>query len=235
MLRTIWAGLIIVPWTAICATLSFFGGIFVPQGRGYHQMARLWSAVILPVIGIRLKVTGLEHLDPSQQYVFVSNHSSAIDIPVVVHSIPWQIRLVAKKELAWVPFLGWSLVWGDYLLIDRKNRSNSKKSLDAAASKLKNGRSIFMFAEGTRSRDGSIGPFKSGPFLVAIWAQVPVVPITINFTHTIMEKNSLRVRGGVVEVHISPPIPTIGKTESDRKEIVDSARNAVTRHHQLTR
>ncbi len=227
MLRTIWAGAIIFPATVICAFFSMVWSLFVPRGRGYHLWARIWSFIIIKTIGIRIKITGLENLDPEMNYVFVSNHASAIDIPVVIHAIPYQIRLVAKKELEKVPMMGWSLKVGDYILIDRTNRSKSKESLDEASYKLRNGRSVLMFAEGTRSTDGNLLPFKSGPFLLAIDAQVPVVPVTLNFTHKIMEKDRLRVHPGQVEVVISEPVYTEGKTEADRKELLEKTQAAV--------
>lgn len=234
MLKTIWSGLIILPWTVFCAFVSIIAAFFVPKGRGYHFIGRLWSWLILKVIGVKIVVKGLEHLDPKANYVFVCNHASAMDIPVVINAIPYQIRLVAKKELEKVFMLGWSLKFGDYILIDRDNRSKSKSSLDEAADKLKNGRSILMFAEGTRSVDGTIGSFKVGPFLLAINAQAKIVPVTLNFTQNIMEKDRLRVHAGTVEVIFSSPVDTAGKTDADRKQIVEVTHAAVVKNHRLS-
>lgn len=215
------------------ATFSIILTIFIPKGRGYHFCGRIWSHIILKTIGISVEVKGLEKLNRSEEYVFISNHASAIDIPVIIASVPWQIRMVAKKELEKVPFLGWSLRLGDYILIDRKNSGESKKSIESAIHKIQNGRSVFMFVEGTRSKDGNILPFKKGPFVLAIQAQVSIVPITLNFTPNIMVKNSIKVRKGTVEVIFDDPIPTVGKTLESKDEILKLAYERVSANHQL--
>ena len=233
MFRTIWCAIIILPATVIMAILSMILSLFIPKGRGYHFCARVWAKIILWTAGVKVKVFGLENIDPNNDYVFVSNHCSNFDIPVVITSIPNQIRLVAKKELSKIPFMGWSLRMGDYILIDRANRNDSMKSLEDGVSKLQNGRSVLMFAEGTRSVTGEIREFKKGPFLLAIKAQVPVVPVTINYTQNIMVKNTLIVKSGTVEIHIEKPISTKGLNEDDRHRLLDDAFKMVKLNHKL--
>lgn len=234
MIRTIWCAIVILPATAVMAILSIVLTVFTSRGRGYHVCAIVWSNIILWTAGVKVKVYGLDKIDFQKCYLFASNHCSAFDIPVVITAIPNQIRLVAKKELAKVPFMGWSLRMGDYILIDRTNRNDSMKSLDDGVDKLHNGRSVLMFAEGTRSVSGEIKDFKKGPFLLAIKAQVPVVPITINYTQNIMVKNTLKIKSGTVEIHISKPIETWGMTEDDRQKLLDDTHTAVKRNHKLS-
>jgi len=233
LLRTIWCAVIILPATVIMAILSMTFGVIFPKGRGYQWCARVWSWIVLWTAGVKVKVYGIENIDDKAEYVFICNHCSAFDIPVVITSIPNQIRLMAKKELAKIPFMGWSLKVGDYILVDRANRAESMKSIDEAVYKLHNGRSVLMFAEGTRSTTGEIREFKKGPFLLAIRAQVPVVPVTLNFTQNIMEKNIIRIKSGEVEIHISLPIPTTGLSEHDRDLVLQKAHEAVLKNHKL--
>lgn len=233
MIRTIWCAIIILPSTVVLAVASMIIGFFEPKGRGYHFFARVWSSIILWSAGVKVKVFGLEKIDPESEYVFIANHCSAFDIPVVISSIPNQIRLMAKKELAKIPFMGWSLKVGDYILVDRSNRNESMRSIEEAVYKLHNGRSVLMFAEGTRSVTGEVKEFKKGPFLLAIKAQTPVVPVTINFTQNIMVKNTIRIKSGQVEIHISDPISTVGLNEDDRTSVLEKSHQAVLRNHKL--
>jgi 1-acyl-sn-glycerol-3-phosphate acyltransferase len=165
-----------------------------------------WSPVLLWAGGTRLTVTGLENVDPLRPTIYVSNHQSSIDIPALFCSIPVDFRFVAKKQLKYVPVLGWYLSMARYVFIDRANHKEAIKSLDEAAARIRSGISIVVFPEGTRSDDRRVLPFKKGPFALAVKAGVPVCPVTIEGSGNLMPKNSWDIVPGPIHVHIGAPI-----------------------------
>jgi 1-acyl-sn-glycerol-3-phosphate acyltransferase len=176
--------------------------------RVFHALARGWAHSTLWMCGVKVKVHGLELVDPTRHYVYVSNHASMFDIPAILASIPDQIRILYKKELNWVPVFGWGLKYGKtYIGIDRGRGQEAVQSLEAAAAKIRDGASVILFGEGTRTPDGRIQPFKRGPFSLAARANVPVVPVTINGSYDILPRGSWRIRPGRITLVLSPPIP----------------------------
>jgi len=204
-------------FTIIVAAIAILSLLIDPgRGRAYHNVGRFWARSVLLLCGLRLTVRGKEYLDPDSNYVYVCNHASLFDIPVVLAGIPDQIRLVYKKELEKVPIFGWCLKWGPYIGIDRSNRIEAKRSVEEAAHKIHNGVSVLLYGEGTRSTDGMLQPFKRGAFNLAVRSGVPVVPLTINGTFRVLPKHSVSVRPGTVEMIFSPPIPV--KTTGGKEE-----------------
>jgi 1-acyl-sn-glycerol-3-phosphate acyltransferase len=183
--------------------------IFVDRRRGllFHAIARLWAKSVLAVSSVSVAVKGLEHLVPGQAYVYVSNHASMFDIPAIISGIPAQIRIVYKKELEVIPFFGWGLKAGPYIGINRGRGTEAMKSLDSAIARIRNGASVLLYAEGTRTRDGKLQQFKRGAFNIAARAGIPVVPLTVNGSFTILRKKSLSVRPGHIDLVVAPPIP----------------------------
>jgi 1-acyl-sn-glycerol-3-phosphate acyltransferase len=164
--------------------------------------------------------------------VYVSNHASLFDIPAVIAGIPDQIRLVYKKELEKLPIFGWGLKWGSYIGIDRGSRLDAMKSIEEAAQKISRGASVLLYAEGTRTLDGKLQPFKRGAFNIAVKSGVAVVPLTINGTFTILPKRSISVNPGVVELVLERPIlvnPAGGKEEELR--LTEQVHEAIARHY----
>ncbi len=181
---------------------------FDHEGRIAYKIARLWTWGILKIGGIHLKVKGLGSLDPSRPYVFISNHQSNIDIPVLFHSLKaFQLRWVAKKELVYVPVFGWAFWASKHILVDRSSRSKAMASIKKAREKVKGGISVVFFPEGTRSPDGKLLPFKRGGFLLALKTRVPIVPVTIKGSGGILPKGDWRIRNGEIEVIVGEPIP----------------------------
>jgi 1-acyl-sn-glycerol-3-phosphate acyltransferase len=177
------------------------------RGRMFHAIARGWARAVLFVCSVRVTVNGLNKVDMSRNYVYVSNHASMFDIPVILAGIPDQIRIIYKKELDIIPFFGWGLKFGSYIGIDRGRGSRAVRSLDQAVEKIRHGASVLMYAEGTRTLDGKLQPFKRGAFNLALKAGIPVVPLTVNGTFSILPKRSVRVRPGAVELVLDAPIP----------------------------
>jgi 1-acyl-sn-glycerol-3-phosphate acyltransferase len=196
--------------TFVMAIVAFVVVLFDSNGKGYHKVSRLWSQLSLRVCGVRIHRRGTEHLAPGRSYIYVSNHASMFDIPVVSAGVPDDIRIVYKRELEKIPLFGWGLRMSGYIGIDRGRNPEALRSLDNAVEKIKHGTSVLLFAEGTRTSDGKLQPFKRGAFHLAVRSGVPVVPLTINGSFGIVPKHSLRIHSGTVELVFSPPIETTG-------------------------
>jgi len=232
LLRTAWLLLVGVPVTAFYATwavLASWAGIRYEAGNVYDRIMRNWSRVILAATGVTVTAVGVERLERDRSYVFVSNHTSLVDIWALLVALPNSFRFVAKRELERVPVFGRAMESAGNIFIDRQNLVSSFSSYDAAAAQLARGRSAMVFAEGTRSLDGNLLPFKKGPFVLAIRAQVPVVPIRIRGAFERTPKGALNVRPGPVTVHIGEAIPTTGLGYADRDRLSDQARAAMER------
>jgi 1-acyl-sn-glycerol-3-phosphate acyltransferase len=214
--------------TVVMAVVAIVAVLFDRSGKKYHGVARLWSRVSLRVCGVRVRVHGTEHLRPGQSYIYVSNHASMFDIPVVAAGIPDNIRIVYKRELEKVPVFGWGLRWSNYIGIDRGRSAEARRSLDEAIGKIRNGASVLLFGEGTRTSDGKLQPFKRGAFHLAVRAGVPVVPLTINGSYGIVPKHSLRIRPGTVDLVLSRPITMETVTGKDAElELMEKVRAAI--------
>jgi 1-acyl-sn-glycerol-3-phosphate acyltransferase len=190
-------------------------------------LARLWSRLVLGAAGVRWTASRDPAIDPSRPAVYASNHQSLFDIPVLVLAMPSDFRMVAKKSLLYVPIFGQALWLAGFLFIDRSNRDRALATLASAADRLKRGTSIVVFAEGTRSRDGALLPFKRGGFVLAIQAGVPVVPIALSGGWEILPKGSLRLRPGTMTARFGPPIDTRGYEYQTRDLLVSRAREAI--------
>jgi len=204
----LFTNLLIYFYTAVCGTLSLFGSLFDSRGRWQHACARLWSWLILTTSGIRTRVEGTENLLPQNTAIYCANHQSAMDVPILFVNLPVQFRFVAKRSLFKLPFLGWHLKRSGHIPVDRGRPRDGVRSLDDAAEKIRAGSSVVLFPEGHRSRDGKMGPFRSGSFYLAIKSGVPVVPITLNGTRAVLKPDTYHVRAGQTEMIVHPPIPT---------------------------
>lgn len=201
---------------------------FDRNGKHYHWVSRTWSRIVLPVVGVHIRVRGTEHLEPGRSYIYVSNHASMVDIPVVSAGVPDELRIVYKRELEKIPVFGWGLRMSNYIGIDRGRSPESRRSLNEAVEKIRKGASVLMFAEGTRTADGKLQQFKRGAFHLAIRSGVPVVPLTINGSFGIVPKHSLRIRSGVVELVFSEPIATSGIEGKDAElRLMEQVRTAI--------
>jgi 1-acyl-sn-glycerol-3-phosphate acyltransferase len=201
-------------------------------GRTFHAMARLWSSMILWMFGIRVHTKGFEQLDASKRYIYVSNHASAFDIPAVIVGIPDDIRFILKKELTLVPIWGWALKYGHYITIDRGNARDAMKSLDEAAERMRQGASVILFGEGTRTRDGNLQSLKRGAFSLAVKAGMPVVPVTINNTFKILPRGSLRVNPADIEIVFDEPISIEGFDGREGEErLLKQVQAAIARNY----
>lgn len=203
--------IILILFTVFVSTLEILAVPFHRTGKIFHTLARFHARGVLAMSGVTLSTTGTDALDLSRNYVFVSNHASHFDIPSVLAGIPQDVRLVYKKELEKVPFFGWGLkLGGTYIAIDRRQTSDAMQTIEATAKKIREGSSVLLFAEGTRSPDGKLQAFKRGPFNLAVKAGIPVVPVTIIGSHAVLPRDSWRVRSGAISVVVDAPISAPG-------------------------
>ncbi len=205
---------------------------FDRRGILFHALARGWARVLLFVCGVSVRVTGLQNLDRLATYVFVSNHASLLDIPAVIAGVPAQIRIVYKKELERIPIFGWGLKWGSYIGIDRGRGIEAVRSLEEAAQRIRHGASVLLFAEGTRTEDGKLQPFKRGAFNLAVKAGVPVVPLTVNGSYRVLPKGSTSIRPGRVTLLLDAPIlPLNGGGKEAEVFLLRQVHDAISRNY----
>jgi 1-acyl-sn-glycerol-3-phosphate acyltransferase len=231
-IRTAWLLAVGVPVTAFYASwavLASWVGIRYAPHNVYDRIMRGWAALLLRANGVTVSLEGLDRLDGARSYVFVANHTSIVDIWALLVAVPNSFRFVAKHELARVPVFGRAMMSAGNIFIDRGNLTSSFASYDTAAAQLREGLSAMVFAEGTRSRDGRLLPFKKGPFILAIRASVPLVPLCIQGAFERTPKGALNVRPGAVVVRVGEPIDTGGLTYDDRDRLSASARTAMER------
>jgi 1-acyl-sn-glycerol-3-phosphate acyltransferase len=196
-------GMITVP--AALATIII--GLFDPYGKHAYVISRIWTWMILTVAGVSLKVNGLNHIDPKRQYIFIANHQSNIDIPVLIQSLPgFQLRWIAKRELLRIPLFGWAMWAAKHITVNRSNRAEGMAILKKAQQRMRGGISLVIFPEGTRSMNGRPLPFKRGGLLLALKTQAAIVPVTINGSGKILAKGDWRIRRGIIEVTVGEPI-----------------------------
>ena len=188
--------------------------------------ARAW----LFLSGVRIKVRGLELLDPKQTYVFVSNHRSYLDTAAIFVYTGRRLGVLAKKELLKVPILGVGMGFVNVMAIDRTNRESAIRTTEAAARRIKSGRSFAVFIEGTRAKPGELLPFKKGAFYMAREAGVPVVPVAMKNSDVLMGKGTGEARSGSIEMVLLPPVDTVNvKTDEDIDRLISDVRAAVAR------
>jgi 1-acyl-sn-glycerol-3-phosphate acyltransferase len=214
-------------YTIVLGTVSLASTLFDRKGNFAHRCARAWSRLILATSGVRVRVSGLERLDPKRSYVFAANHQSIYDIPIVFSALPYQLRIVAKESLGRIPFMGWHLHRAGHLLVDRKNPGAD--IVHKMARLVREGSSLIVFPEGTRSVDGTLGRFKKGSFLVALGAKLPVVPVTIEGSRHVMQKGRLMVRPGEVLLTVHDAVPTEGVGREEVRALAEQVRAAVAR------
>ena len=218
---------IISLYTIVMGSLSLTGSLFERQGRFPHACARSWSRLILATSFVRVTVEGLEKIDLTKPCVFCSNHLSYMDTPVVFGFLPFQFRIVAKKSLFAIPFMGWHLQRAGHLPGDQRNPREAVRSLAKARERIRQGTSIILFPEGGRSPDGTLQPFLSGSFRLALETRVPVVPMVIVGTREVLAPNSLNIHSGRVRLILDDPISTEQMRKKDKDLLAEKVRQAI--------
>lgn len=197
--------LIVTVWDSVLVLLHL---IFAKK-PDFHSYARRWARKLLKIAGIKLEIEGLENINPNETYIFVSNHSSLFDIPVLQSSLPNDFRIIYKKELEKIPIFGYGLKKSPYIGIIRDDPRQSMKSIEQAIATIQNGSSVLIFPEGTRTKDGNLGEPRRGAFFLATHSQKPIVPIAIKGTYEILNNGLSGIKPRTVQLKIGQAIRKI--------------------------
>jgi len=229
LLYTTWVwvfGLLVTP---VFGSLAILTSWIPPRGRIYQYWARWWSRTLLFGAGIDVRVEPAEGARDVREAIFMANHTSAADIVVLFVALCRDVRFVAKRELFWIPFLGWSMWLAGFIPVDRENKDRAREAFDQIGKRLRQGVSILVFPEGTRSRNGKLGAFKKAGFLLAMRTGMPIVPVGISGARAVLGADGLLVRRGRIQVRIGDPVPSSGYTFAQRAEYVAKVRAEILR------
>jgi 1-acyl-sn-glycerol-3-phosphate acyltransferase len=224
------SALLVTLGVAITAFMSFWSVVFsfFPDADNkIHKVANLWAKILLFICNTRVKVIGTDNILYGKSQIFMANHQSDFDILISLAYIPAQFRWIAKKELFAIPIFGAAMRSAGYIEIDRSNHEKAMQSIDEAALRIRSGKSIMTFPEGTRSRDGEIKAFKQGAFHLAIKSGVPIVPVSIIGSGRIMPKRSLRIKPGQIKMVIGKPVEVKNYDIENRRELIAEVRKEI--------
>jgi 1-acyl-sn-glycerol-3-phosphate acyltransferase len=215
--------LFLLVWVVMSA--SIYGACCAVTGMFSRKLSQIigsaWNRHLLWLAGVKVIVSGGERLEPRACYVFFSNHQSALDIPILYTALSHPLVFIAKKELFWIPIMGWGMHGMGHIVLDRSSARKARNALAIAVKRLqKNNLSLVLFPEGTRSADGKLGDFKQGSFTLSIEAGVPLVPVTIEKANERLPKKELLIRSGTVYVTIGNPINPSGKEKGELSAMV---------------
>ncbi|MGA9391961.1 MAG: lysophospholipid acyltransferase family protein [Candidatus Sulfotelmatobacter sp.] len=214
-------------YTLVLGLFALPGGLFDRSGRRLHWFSRTWSWLIMKTILSPVKVAGLDKIDTSKSHVYAVNHASAMDIPVLYVNLPFQFRIVFKKELLSYPVVGWQLRRSGQVCIDQQKPTNSIAAIRSAVKSLKAGMPLVIYPEGGRTPDGEIKPFLPGAFFLAIKAQVDIVPVALVGTYELLPMDTYHIKCRPLEMRVGEPIPTTGLTMRDLQAVSAKVQKAV--------
>ena len=214
-------------YTVILGILSLLSSFFDRDGRIQHGFARLWSWLIMKTIFSPVTVTGLDRIDTSRPHVYAVNHASALDIPVLYVYLPFQFRIIAKKELFRYPFMGWHLKRSGQIRVDQQNPMGSIGDLKSAVKSLRAGMPVVVFPEGGRTPNGQLKPFLPGAFFLAVRAQVDIVPMALVGTYELLPMNTFHIKPRRLELLVGDPIPTAGCSLRDLESLAERVKTAL--------
>ena len=202
--------------------------MFPYSGKVASFIAQIWAKSILFCGGFKYEIIGLEKLDKNRNYIFAANHSSSLDIPLMIACIPYWLVPIAKIQLRRIPFLGWAMIAGGHVFIDRTNNEKAIQSIkNIKVSLAKKARSIMLFPEGTRTLNGKLNTFKSGGLSIGLELGIPIVPIAIKGTYQALKKGSKKIKNSKVKLLIGSPIKTSRLDKSDRKKLSSAVQDKV--------
>ncbi|MCK9196889.1 MAG: 1-acyl-sn-glycerol-3-phosphate acyltransferase [Syntrophales bacterium] len=227
MLRSVFMVTVSVIITAFISTCCVIFSLLGASENSIHKVARIWATMLLKITNVQVSVLGTEYISTERPQIFMSNHQSDFDIFIVLAYLPVQFRWLAKKELFRIPVFGKAMKKAGYIEIDRQNHERAMQNLVEASRKIREGKSVMSFPEGTRSMDGTIKAFKKGMFHLALEAGVPIVPITIIGASEIMPKRSLKINPGRITMIIDRPIDVTAYSEDSRSELTERVRSVI--------
>ncbi|MDP2914038.1 MAG: lysophospholipid acyltransferase family protein [Candidatus Aminicenantes bacterium] len=210
----------LIPILLFCIPLGIREPLY-DLGKAVMRLSR-W------ILGLRLEVTGLEQVDPAKTYVFMGNHTSFIDGPLLFMLIPQHVRVILKKSIFKLPILGFGMKYVGFVPVDRKRAQRGKEAIEGAAGQMRERKySFLIFPEGTRSRDGNLAAFRRGGFFLAVESGAPIVPVSIRGTFEIMPKGSFFVKKGRIRVTFRPPILIQDTDAHDLADLMDKVRTSI--------
>jgi 1-acyl-sn-glycerol-3-phosphate acyltransferase len=230
MILTVWFYFALVISTIISSLAVIIVTIFDPKGIYPLIITHYWGMFLVKCIGVEIEVYGRENLAPGRPYIFAANHQSAFDIFVLLAVLP-PVKFLAKIELFAIPLFGVALARAGSLPVDRSNRKASMKSIDRAAQAVREGSSIIIYPEGTRSSTGEMLPFKKGGFVLAIKSGQPLVPVSISGAGAVLPRGWGRVHPGPIKVVIDRPIPTDTYKTKNKDDLMALLREVIARNY----
>lgn len=217
----------IIVVTVVFGLTAILVSLFSRTGNSVHRVAECWGRSIIWISGIKVQVRGMEHIDPDGSAIYMSNHQSNYDIPVFYSALPIQFRWMAKAELFKIPIFGQGMRGAGYISIDRSDAKSAIRSLKKAAVNIRNGSSVLIFPEGTRSGDAKLLPFKAGGFVLALESGVPIIPMAVQGTFGIMSKDSYLIRRSHVTLTVQPPIDVTRFTRKEKGQLMEQVRASI--------
>jgi 1-acyl-sn-glycerol-3-phosphate acyltransferase len=232
MIRALFSVTIGIAITAFMSGCAVAFGFITSDENMAHRVGNIWARMLLAVANTRVEIIGAENVLIGKPQIFMANHQSDFDVLIVLAHLPGQFRWIVKKELFQIPIFGRAMQSAGYIEIDREDREKAIMSIDRAAMKIREGKSVMSFPEGTRSKDGKIKPFKHGMFYLAIKSGVPIVPISIIGAGEIMPKRSLHIKPGRITLVIDKPIDVSGYSIENRQELIDKVQNVIAGNYE---
>jgi 1-acyl-sn-glycerol-3-phosphate acyltransferase len=226
-LATFTGNLYLVVGTAILSIVTVLVSWIPPRGSWSFAVMRIWSNGLLAASLVRIEARYAPELEPGKSYVFLANHQSLFDIPVLIATAPGQLRMMAKRTLFQIPLFGWALKAGGFISIDRADRSTATQSFSAAFARLREGTSILLFPEGTRSLDDTLLPFQRGGFLLALKSGLPIVPVGIRGSRAVQRRGSFAIHPSTVVVTYGAPIDPAAYGLRRKRELTREVRSRI--------
>ncbi len=227
MIRATLVYVFVSVYVLIMAPIAFLWAYISGDASFIYRAGRFSLYIAGWIAGLKLLVHGKEKLSPTQTYLFLSNHQSNLDAPIIISVAGRQLRALFKQEMMRIPVLPLAMRKVGFVPIDRTDPARAHASLDQGAQMLKDGHSFFAFPEGTRSRNGSLGPFKKGVFHMALKSGVPIVPVSIKNASVVQPAGTYAIRPGVVEVTFHDPISTAEFQVEDRDRLIEATRTSI--------
>jgi len=235
VIRTLFIIFGVVILTGFFAVMAILTSFVSTGGETPYKVGRIWAKCILAASNIKVTVKGLSNLNRAGSFIYMPNHVSNFDIPVLQAYLPVQFRWIAKAELFKIPIFGYAMKRAGYISIDRFDRKAAIQSLNNAAEIIRNGTSVIIFPEGTRSQNQNIQSFKKGGFVLAVDSGVPIIPVIIHGTWSIMQKKQILVKPGNVVLEIKKPINTLDYTRKTKDELMEKVRNIMVESYKKSK
>lgn len=228
MLRFLYLNSFIAIYTIVACSWAFLLSLFDKTGSTIHSYAAVpWARLILWVCGINVRVKGKENMHTQLPRIYMTNHQSYFDIFALLAHVPVDFKFIMKQELMRIPLLGFTMRKAGYIGIEREDPRKAVQSIKEAAEKIRNGASVVIFPEGTRSIDGRLQPFRRGGFNLALKSGCDIVPVAISNSYRIVPKGSLKINKGSFDIHIGRPISVKGYDRRNISQLMDQVKNAV--------